>query len=308
MRGQLPATEDTSKEPAMILLPSSEYHHVASLLSTVPFNTLFARAVLQGHVRGRVHVDEPLQPCAGYVAHPYGMSLLFGETDNERFNAALLSYLLGDATGREKPEWLQTYPDSWTTRLQALLGHRLLAFGATADTNTPDSAVVRQDVRVNFRFDAARYAQLRQSLRLPPDCEMIDDPGTLYDRMQGSVVPRAFWDTREEFASRGVARAVRCQGELASTAFASFAIGDALEIGIETYPRFRGRGLGVHACSALIDHCLQHGLEPVWACRLGNTASYSLATKLGFENVLSLPYYRLPETVPAAVLPGTPDR
>jgi GNAT superfamily N-acetyltransferase len=292
----------------MILLPLSEYDRVAGLLAAVPINTLFARAVLAGHVRGHVYVDEPLQPRACYVAHPYGMSLLFGQTDNERFKAALLSYLLGDPTGRDRPEWLQAYPDAWMTRLQALLGHRLLALGATADARTLDGAVVLQDVRVNFRFDAPRYAELRQSLRLPPECEIVDDAGMLYSCMQGSVVPQAFWDTREEFASIGVARAVRCQGELASTAFASFAIENALEIGIETDPRFRGRGLGVHACSALIDYCLQQGLEPVWACRLGNTASYRLATKLGFADVLSLPYYRLPETVPAAVLPVPPDR
>jgi hypothetical protein len=53
----------------------------------------------------------------------------------------------------------------------------------------------------------------------------------------------------------------------------------------------------VHACAALIDRTLQLGLEPVWACRLDNHASYRLARKLGFAHALSLPYYRLPVSV-----------
>jgi RimJ/RimL family protein N-acetyltransferase len=57
--------------------------------------------------------------------------------------------------------------------------------------------------------------------------------------------------------------------------------------------QYRGKGLALHACSALIDYCLEYNYEPVWACRLENYASYKLAQKLGFDPVLYMPYYKL---------------
>jgi RimJ/RimL family protein N-acetyltransferase len=279
----------------MILLAPDAYRRIADLLRAVPINTFFARAVVEGHVRGRVYVDEPDHPRAAYIAHPYGMSLLCGAVGCERFERRLMAYLLGEVSPRTACEWLQVYPDAWSARLQALLGIRLVPIGADG-AGSSDPPRVLQDVRVNFGFDAQRYATLRRALQLPSGFEIVEDRASIYSSMQGSVVPHAFWDTSDDFTRRGVAFAVRCRGELASTAFASFAMDGALELGIETYDRFRGQGLAVHACSALIDHCLERGLEPVWACRLSNVASYRLALKLGFQHIRSLPYYRLPES------------
>jgi RimJ/RimL family protein N-acetyltransferase len=66
-----------------------------------------------------------------------------------------------------------------------------------------------------------------------------------------------------------------------------------LEIGIETLEKFRGMGFAYHASAALIDHCIENGLEPVWACRLENQGSYYLAQKLGFVPSRMMPYYQL---------------
>jgi RimJ/RimL family protein N-acetyltransferase len=280
----------------MILLYPNEYQRVADLLRTVPINTFFARAVVEGHVGGRVYVDEPDHPRTAYVAHPYGMSLLFGEAGSERFDERLKAFLLGEVPSRTACEWLQVYPDVWSAKLEALLGSRLVRIGDAGAVESAEPGLVLQDVRVNFRFDAQRYAKLRRALTLPPECRIVDDLEYIYSTMQGSVVPHAFWDTPDEFERRGVAFAVRWRGELASTAFASFVMDGALELGIETHERFRGQGLAVHACSALIDYCLDRELEPVWACRLSNQGSYRLAQKLGFEHSRSLPYYRLPES------------
>lgn len=60
-----------------------------------------------------------------------------------------------------------------------------------------------------------------------------------------------------------------------------------------TVDAHRGKGYAVSVCSALIDYCLDHDLEPVLACRLENEGSYYLAQKLGFRPSVTLPYYRL---------------
>lgn len=79
-----------------------------------------------------------------------------------------------------------------------------------------------------------------------------------------------------------------------STAFAAYVIGNKFEIGIETREEFRGQGYAESVCSHMIDYCLEKGYEPVWGCNSGNTGSWKLANKLGFEEVARRPYYRLP--------------
>jgi hypothetical protein len=282
---------------AMQLLVESEYHRIAELLKDLPMNTLFARAVVEGHVAGKVYVDDPHAPRSGYVAHPYGMSLLFGSPADENFRRALAPYLLGETVVRTSPEWLQVFPDEWSVILDAMFGSRLVRTegnGAAAETSTPCEEQVILDTRVNFRFNRNLYETVRQSLHLPAECDIISDIEAIYSSMHGSVVPSVFWDSATDLREHGAAFALTWRGEIASTAFASFVLDDFLELGIETIERFRGKGLAVHACSALIDYCIARRLEPVWACRLSNVGSYRLAKRLGFDHLRSLPYYRLP--------------
>lgn len=278
-------------------LSPAEYPRVEALLRAVPINTLFARAVVERQVSGRVYVDDTVSPRTVYVAHPYGMSLLFGSTDRADFNKGLVPYLTGDVP-RVGPEWLQVFPDEWSGRLAKMLRDRLTllrpAPGATVAAVFPDARKVVQTIRVNFHFEARRYAELNDTLVLPAGCELTEDAGWIYRHMQGSVVPSAFWDTSDEFEARGAATALLYRGALASAAFASFVMDDYLELGIETYEPFRGKGFALHACAVLINYCLKRGLEPVWACRLDNHASYRLALRLGFVHALSIPYYQLP--------------
>jgi RimJ/RimL family protein N-acetyltransferase len=273
------------------------YPRIEPLLRAVPINTLFARAVVERHVPGAVYVDDEAAPGTVYVAHPYGMSLLFGRADNDAFNARLLPYLTGEVP-RRGDEWLQVYPDPWQGKLAALLGERLVSAAEAPAKADPvalaERPAVLQDVRVNFGFDRRAYGELRQSLQLPAGCAVTTDAEWIYRNMEGSVVPRAFWDSAEAFEARGAATGLLCDGALASVAFASFVFDDCLELGIETLPAFRGRGFAIHACAALIDLCLRSGLEPVWSCRMSNLGSYRLARRLGFEHTLSIPYYRLP--------------
>jgi hypothetical protein len=54
-----------------------------------------------------------------------------------------------------------------------------------------------------------------------------------------------------------------------------------------------GKVYAYHTCCALIGHCIENGLEPVWACKLENNASFRLAQKLGFVRCAEIPDYRL---------------
>lgn len=284
----------------MHLLNPSDYHRVTPLLRDLPINTLFARLVTERKTEGEVLVDDPLHPRAGYVWHPYGMSLLFGSVAETSFRDGVIAHLAGETRSRSAVEWLQTYPAEWSTLLEQSLDGRIVQGEDDPSLATipprPGAAFLRE-TRVNFRFDPEHHARVARSLTLPPGCEIIDDVERIYAEMQGSVVPSTFWDDPRDLADHGSALALVCDGQIASVAFSAFTLDDEIELGVETADRFRGRGFAVHACSAMLQFCLERRLEPVWACRLGNLASYRLALRLGFEHSHSIPYYRLPPTV-----------
>ncbi len=253
-------------------------------------NTLFAQAVAEGKVKGTVYADDPADPQAFYIVHPYGMSLLFGRPERHSFRQKVDEYITNSAGTRPAAEWLQAYPPAWKEVLPSLQG------------------AVEEHVRVNFRLNREAFAEACRARRESTnasvrEAERLEREEAM--RLRGSVVPGLFW--RKEAAEEGkaaeagrtpepnVAFAVRGgDGSVASVAFSSCLTHRELEIGIETMEPFRGRGMAFDAGEALIDYCLETGLEPVWACRESNAGSYALACKLGFEPVFTLPYYHLP--------------
>lgn len=273
----------------MILLPENNYAMVQQSLRSVPINTFFARAVAEGKMAGRIYVNDLQQPETFYIAHSYGMSLLFGRHDNADFNSAFRDYVFKLKAAQDRVEWMQAWPGDWDNVLPDLFGERMIR---SKDNAQQDVSKVELNTRVNFKFNAEKF-RANNVVAMEEAYTVARTDRRLFERMKGSVVPVYFWKSAEDFYTSGAGYSVLCNGEPAAAAFAAFIFDRCLEIGIETVPEFRGKGLAFHACAALIDHCLREGYEPVWACRLENTASYKLAQKLGFEVTQLIPYYKL---------------
>ncbi|HYA57245.1 MAG TPA: GNAT family N-acetyltransferase [Thermoplasmata archaeon] len=286
----------------MLELDPREYSGVAPLVEKVPFNTLFAQAVLDGKVSGRILVDDATQPATCLVVHKYGMTLLSGRSSSGSFNAELRSFLKNDSLNHGTARWLICYPDDWKETLRALLGADLVQPQRVAEEDSePDrwtSRVVRTE-RVNFRFDAKSFAGRRD---LPSGFSLKRIDSEVYDQIQGSVIPQLFWDSPGDFLRSGVGFSLLMGKRVVSTCFSSFIIGRQLELGAETRREYRNRGLSIFPATAMVDHCLANGYEPVWACRKENLPSFKLAEKLGFSPSTTHPYYSLPTR--KATVPG----
>jgi len=275
---------------SVILLDKSNYYKVFDPIQGVAINHLFADAVLHGHIRGTVYADQSENPSTFYVVHPYGMSLLFGDTTHEEFNLWLLGHALNSFKTREKYEWLQAYPETWNKQIQSQWKKYLIKSGDDKVGATDIS--IEENTRVNFKFNKAGYLDFKAKHSLASinivraDCQM-------FENMQGSVIPSRFWDNAVDFSNRAVAFSVMDGDRVAATAFSAFVIGNQLEIGIETSESYRGKGYALAVCMALIDYCLEHNYIPVWGCKLENMPSFLLARKLGFEPTLYWPFYRL---------------
>lgn len=274
----------------MEVLSRSEHNKALAALGLVPFNTLFARFVMENKVDGSILVDDTSEPRTFYVAHPYGMTLLLGDSSNESFNQQFRDYALNENQKRSHFEWMQVFPKAWNAVLQNLFQGKIVS---AADNNTRlEKGIVELNTRVNFKFNKHKYLELRDDL-ISPEVKIVRVTSAIFHQMKGSVVPSNFWRNENDFLAAGAGFSLFVKDQLAATAFSSFVHEDQLELGIETVNEFRGQGYAHQVCQVLIDYCLERNLEPIWACRLENTGSYQLALSLGFEPVLELPYYRL---------------
>ncbi|MFN8256249.1 MAG: GNAT family N-acetyltransferase [Bacteroidales bacterium] len=273
----------------MKILEKNRYAILLEPVKKMSINHYCARAVLENQVDGQVYVDDLNNPLAFLIVHPYGMSFLSGKTENPSFINALKSYMLNQKGERDRTEWLQAYPENWNRLIEDFLGEKLVN---TGDMNGEKKGFVGENHRVNFKFNAQKYSQFRKEF-LTGNLEILQVSKKWFDEIEGSVIPKNFWRTADDFYRIGKGFSVVMDGKPVSTAFSAFVFENDLELGIETIGNYRGKSLAAHACCALIDYCLQKGLEPVWSCRLENTASYLLAQKLGFEPTVYLPFYKL---------------
>jgi GNAT superfamily N-acetyltransferase len=271
----------------MYLLDKADFSKAIGSLRTVAINTLFARFVIERKVSGKIYVDDLNNPATYYVIHPYGMSLLFGDCKNETFNNAFAEYALNKNKPRNAFEWMQAFPYEWNDKLAMLFGDNLVG----SKTNTNESGVIELNTRVNFKFVLEKY--LNREIKTMSNIEIIRTNEKTFNSMNGTVVPKHFWDNSDDFANNGIGFSLFCNKQLAATAYSAYRHEDKLELGIETVAEFRKQGFAEMVCSALIDYCIENKYEPVWACRLENTGSYILAQKLGFEPTIKIPYYRL---------------
>lgn len=255
-------------------------------LARVPVNTGFARAVLAGTGGGSLWSDRPVEPRAWHAVHAYGMSFVWGGAVDEAFADVVAHVRARTATGLE--EWLQVEP-----RWAHLPWDE--ALGAVPLAQAPDGPghhrAVRH-VRLNFAFDPERFAAAQAARPLPAGVRTR--PAAAADHaFPGAVVPSHFWPDAAAFLAHGGGAVAEVDGEAAAIAFSSFDTDGAIEIGIETLPAHRRRGLAAHACAALIADLLAAGRTPVWSCREDNVGSARLAEVLGFVPTLRLPYWHV---------------
>jgi RimJ/RimL family protein N-acetyltransferase len=274
----------------MLLLPPDRYSYLEEKIKAVQLNNLFARAVIEKHVTGRIYVDSLNQPVTFYVLHPYGISLLFGDYKNAEFNKQFSAYALNLDRSRTTHEWLQTWPREWDPVLQELFGGLIIKNSENKESRS--AGVIELNTRVNFRFNREKFLQMERRTLSDSD-RIVATEKIHFEQMPGSVIPLRFWDSAEDFIQIGKGFTLLHKGEIASTAYSAFVHENMLEIGIETVEKYRGFGFAELTCKALIQYCLERDLIPVWSCRFENTASYKLAQKLGFEPSRMIPFYRL---------------
>jgi GNAT superfamily N-acetyltransferase len=214
----------------------------------------------EGRQAGRVCADDPVRPRAAAVwsqdcylgGEPADGPFLWETADLVRQTALRRPYMFVFAADAR-----------WLDVMEPLLA--------------PDG--VRRIVRTVFRFDADMWKQRHRDWRsrVPEGYAVARLDALLADY----PTVHNLWGTVPHFLAHGFGYAVVQGDERVSRAQTVFLGDRRAEIGIDTLPAHRRRGLARLAACACIEHALRQGLTPEWGA-YNNPASEGLARDLGF--------------------------
>lgn len=102
------------------------------------------------------------------------------------------------------------------------------------------------------------------------------------ERIHGRIIPSFSWDSSEAFLEKGLGYVAADGEKIAAVAFSSAVSSEEIDIGVETDPDYRRRGLSAKLTSRMCDEIIREGKSPVWAHAAVNVASGKTAERAGF--------------------------
>lgn len=134
-------------------------------------------------------------------------------------------------------------------------------------------------------FFEYRNAQPVYHVVLPDGYTIHEIDADILFRMQGRIVPSFSWSSDEVFLEKGKGFCILHGDHIAAWAFSAAVSSKEIDIGVETSPEYRNRGLAAVVSSRMIQYVLEQNKKPVWACHAQNMASQALAEKIGFKRI-----------------------
>ena len=250
-------------------LTRDQFDRVSPLFTDLVLYPHLPFCVLEGRQPGRVFADDTDAPTAALVCHQIGYSYLGGGAETSaRWVEKEMVEVLG--LGRLS---LCVAPGFWAERLPAMAG--LAARPYAIHTYRLDESLRRQG--------------LATLPPVPEGCEVqrITAP-TLEHRHNECLV---FFGTPEAWERHGVGYALLERGEVASACVTSFVGNGTCDTSLTTLEPFRRRGYGTQVSAALVQGCIDAGLEPIWHTTPDNVASDRIARRLGYEVLATCTMY-----------------
>lgn len=102
------------------------------------------------------------------------------------------------------------------------------------------------------------------------------------DRIHGRIIPSFSWDASTAFLEKGLGYVAADGEKIAAVAFSSAVSSDEIDIGVETDPDYRRRGLSALLAAKMCEEIIKLGKKPVWAHAAANVASGKTAERAGF--------------------------
>lgn len=198
--------------------------------------------------------------------HYCGFAFVSGLTDNNDFNNLLQMLLLNQYEENQRRFVLFINDKKWNDTVKKIL------------TNNMKIKIAE---RLRFRFNYKLFQSINKPV--PNGYELRDTDKTLIEKLECHVIPSYSWHSTEAFLTGGKGYCLMDCDRIACNTISSAIGNNTIDIGIETMPNYRMKGLAVPTAYRMIKYCLENGYEPNWGCFSANIGSSHIAESLGFE-------------------------
>lgn len=238
------------------------------------------RAVMESRYPGRIFVDSVAAPRTVYIWCYHRWAYVIGDAGNGPFVRelpGLLCDVIVPQSAAMNINWHEIYAPNAAPWMAAL-----------------EAALARFRPQLHFEnastFDPDAYARLRRPIVVPTQrrIEWMEPP-VAPDGLPGWPRAGARFKQRLKFGF-GLVTGNTIIAYCGSSGFIS---GRTFMVEVDTFdPKDRLRGHATLVTTALLDHCIEEGYEPVWETTETNVGSQRIAEKLGFSQCESYPVYR----------------
>ncbi len=269
----------------MELIPS-EYHRVKPLFRLLD-DHLAVQAILERLVPAPVFADRTTRPRMALTWTGHRIYLA-GSAHNMESTAALRRLFRGtiypQATEARRKALVVYYsPDVWEPELEGILRFRrgpedveLIGTQRHLYTITRPRPDWREGLPEGYALRSVERDLLKD--------RQLKNLDLLTEEMCSERPSVA------DFLARSFGVCAIHGGEVAGWCLSEYNTSSHCEVGIETLPAHRRRGLGRAMASALIEQALSRGLSRInWHCYAGNEPSVATALSAGFEMVRNYP-------------------
>lgn len=261
-------------------LKESQFDKLSPLLEGYPQDPMLY-AVLEGHRKGQIFVDNSEGPTRVFV-----------------WTGMEYAYLLGDISNAEH---LHMFKELIETRIIPELeatGQNFVSvfpFYSTPSDRLIETFEYRGAVGygVNiYRFDEEKFQSQQHKIEPMPDkySLLVVDRSSLELPALASIRDdiEFCWDSTSHFLELGLGVCVIYQEQPVSACYAIGFGANAYHVTAWTHPDHRRKGLGKHAVMAFLQNALTRGKSVYWLNDLPNLASRKLAESVGFVHTTDL--------------------
>lgn len=230
-------------------------------------------AVIQGKQSGWIFVDDPDHPAYAIIITKFGFMQFVDLENGDNFGKDIIEFLASPNT--VIPNYLLWYAPPY--QAQKLLDRVMPEF-------------VQRRKRTRFIFN-------KQNIENPIECPTGFEVRLLDRSLMKKTahfkldISSRFWTSTDDFLAHGFGACVMKDDEIVSLCYSACVVNNLSEIDVVTKTEYRGLQLATLAAQKFIYECIHRGISPTWDCFLNNSASMKLASRLGFIQTISYPFY-----------------
>jgi len=266
-------------------LKFQEFERVRPLFKGFDYS-LSIRAVLDGSNPGRIFVDNSTKPRLAFALTIEGY-LLAGDHYDPAVRKVLKQFFQDSLfTGQvylddNESQTLAVHPSAWADYLPEMIPtHEVEA--------SPRYHYLCTELGYAWRDHLPDGYTIHQIDRTLLDDNLFPDPDGLIEL----EMIRIAWGDVDNYLEHGAGFIVEHGGAVVSFCTADCRSGDQIDIGVETSPSHRRKGLATIVTAATVEHCFQKGYRKVgWHCNQFNVGSWKTAEKVGFKRQTEYTYY-----------------